>query len=42
LRSLCPSKDGTPFVSLLYPGGHAFPDEAPALIVKFFKEQQVS
>ena len=37
--TLYPSKGGTPFVSLLYPGGHAFPDEAPALIVKFFKEQ---
>lgn len=32
------SKRGTPFVSLLYSGGHKFPPEAPALIVKFFKE----
>jgi polyhydroxybutyrate depolymerase len=33
-----PSKTGTPFVSVVYPGTHAFPDEAPELIVKFFKE----
>lgn len=37
--TLYPSKSGTPFVSVIYPGGHAFPEEAPALIVKFFKEQ---
>jgi polyhydroxybutyrate depolymerase len=33
------SATGTPFVSLIYPGMHKYPDEAPALIVKFFKEQ---
>ncbi|HLX65121.1 MAG TPA: prolyl oligopeptidase family serine peptidase [Planctomycetota bacterium] len=33
------SKTGTPFVSVIYPGGHTFPDEAPGLIVKFFKDQ---
>jgi polyhydroxybutyrate depolymerase len=33
-----PSKTGTPFVSVIYPGTHKFPDEAPGLIVKFFKE----
>lgn len=33
------SKDGTPFVSLIHPGGHAFPaDDGPKLIVKFFRE----
>jgi polyhydroxybutyrate depolymerase len=32
------SKTGTPFVSVVYPGGHAFPREAPGLITKFFKE----
>ena len=33
------SKTGTPFVALVSPTGtHAFPKEAPALIVKFFKE----
>lgn len=37
--TLYPSTKGMPFVSLIYPDGHAFPDEAPALIVKFFKEQ---
>lgn len=34
-----PSKGGTPFVSVIHPGTHAYPDEAPGLIVKFFKEQ---
>lgn len=37
--TLYPSKSGTPFVSVIYPGTHQFPDEAPELIVKFFKEQ---
>ena len=32
------SKNGNPFVSVIYPGGHKFPAEAPALIVKFFQE----
>lgn len=38
--TLYPSKSGTPFVSAIYPGGHNLPDEAPALIVKFFQEQR--
>lgn len=33
------SETGAPFVSFIHPGTHTFPDEAPALIVKFFKEQ---
>ena len=33
------SKGGTPFVSVIYPGPHNLPAEAPELIVKFFKEQ---
>lgn len=33
------SQTGTPFVALIYPGPHQFPAEAPALIVRFFKEQ---
>lgn len=33
------SSGGTPFVSLIHPGTHKYPPEAPALIVKFFKEQ---
>jgi polyhydroxybutyrate depolymerase len=37
--TLYPSKTGTPFVSLIHPGTHQYPPEAPALIVKFFKEQ---
>ena len=32
------SKGGTPFVSVVHPGDHKFPAEAPELIVKFFKE----
>jgi polyhydroxybutyrate depolymerase len=36
--TLYPSKTGTPFVSLVYPGTHKVPPEAPALIVRFFKE----
>jgi polyhydroxybutyrate depolymerase len=36
--TLYESKTGTPFVSAINPGGHRFPGEAPALIVKFFKE----
>lgn len=33
-----PSKMGTPVVTFLHAGGHRFPREAPALIVRFFKE----
>jgi len=36
--ALYPSKSGTPFVAFIHPGGHGFPAEAPALMVKFFKE----
>jgi len=33
------SKTGsTPLVTLIHPGGHRFPAEAPALVVRFFKE----
>ncbi len=32
------SKSQTPFVAVLYPGKHKFPEEAPELVVKFFKE----
>jgi polyhydroxybutyrate depolymerase len=37
-----PSPSGTPFVSLIHPGGHQFLQEAPPLIVKFFKEHPAS
>jgi len=33
-----PSKGGTPVIEVIHPGGHLYPNEAPALIVKFFKE----
>jgi polyhydroxybutyrate depolymerase len=39
IGTLYPSKSGTPFVSVIYPGAHMLPDEVFALIVKFFKEQ---
>ncbi len=32
------SKTGTPFVSVIHAGGHKFYDQAPELIVAFFKE----
>jgi polyhydroxybutyrate depolymerase len=36
--TLYESKKGAPFVSLIHPGTHEYPAEAPPLIVKFFKE----
>jgi polyhydroxybutyrate depolymerase len=33
-----PSKNSTPLVTFIHPGGHVFDPAAPALIVKFFKE----
>jgi polyhydroxybutyrate depolymerase len=36
--TLYPSKTGTPVVTLIHPGGHGFPPEAPAIVVKFFKQ----
>ncbi|MBN2163749.1 MAG: hypothetical protein JXR25_14920 [Pontiellaceae bacterium] len=39
LAATCyPSEGGTPFISLIHPGGHRFPEEAPPLMVRFFKE----
>lgn len=40
--TLYPSKTGTPVVTMIHPGTHKYPDEAPALIVKFFKEHRRS
>ena len=37
--TLYSSNSGTPFVTAIYPGSHKFPEEAPAMIVKFFREQ---
>jgi polyhydroxybutyrate depolymerase len=37
-----PSKSGNPVVTLIQPGGHVFPREAPALIVRFFKENSAA
>ncbi len=36
--TLYPSKLGAPVVTYIHPGGHVFPPNTPALIVKFFKE----
>jgi polyhydroxybutyrate depolymerase len=38
IGTLYPSKTNAPFVSLIYPGTHKFPAEAPSLIVRFFKD----
>ena len=37
--TLYPSKTGTPVVEVIHPGTHQYPEQAPELIVKFFKEQ---
>jgi len=34
------SPTGSPFVSFIHSGGHRYPDEAPKLIVKFFREHE--
>ena len=36
--TLYPSKTGTPVVTFIHPGNHTFSQEAPPVIVKFFKE----
>jgi polyhydroxybutyrate depolymerase len=36
--TLYPSQTGTPVITLIHPGAHNFPPEAPELFVKFFKE----
>lgn len=38
LGTIYPSAGGTPFVAVVHPGGHEFLEEAPPLIVRFFKE----
>ena len=40
--TLFPSKVGAPFVAFIHQGTHKFPEEAPTLIAKFFKEQAVA
>ncbi|MDI1315515.1 hypothetical protein [Prosthecobacter sp.] len=40
--TLFPSKVGAPFIAFIHQGTHKFPEEAPALIAKFFKEQAAS
>ena len=37
--TLYPSSKDAPLVTFIHPGGHKYSDEAPALVVKFFKEQ---
>lgn len=36
--TLYPSQTGTPVVAYIHPGAHIVPPDAPALIVRFFKE----
>lgn len=36
--TIYPSPGGTPLVTFIHPGGHEFNRDAPALIVKFFKQ----
>ena len=38
--TLYPSASKTPFVSLIYPGGHKLPQEVPEMIVRFFQEHR--
>lgn len=38
--TLDPAETGTPFGSLIYPGTHRYPAEAPALIVNFFRSRR--
>jgi len=38
LATLYSSTNGTPVITFIHPGGHEFHRDAPALIVKFFKE----
>jgi polyhydroxybutyrate depolymerase len=37
--TIYPSPTGTPFIAFIHQGTHKFPDEAPPLIARFFKEQ---
>ncbi len=37
-ETLFASPAGTPVVEFVHPGGHEFPKDAPAAMVKFFKE----
>jgi polyhydroxybutyrate depolymerase len=37
---LYPSKVNAPFISYIHGGDHNYPNEANALIVKFFKEHE--
>lgn len=36
--TLYPSQGGTPLVTFIHSGDHKYPEEAPPLIVRFFKE----
>lgn len=38
--TIYPSNAGTPLVTMIHDGGHAFLADAPAMMVKFFKEHQ--
>ena len=40
--TLYPSTNDTPLVTFIYPGGHQFNSESPALIAKFFKAHSLT
>lgn len=40
--TIYPSKNGAPVVTFIHQGDHKYPEEAPELIVKFFKEHSRS
>lgn len=42
LCTLYPSKVGAPVLTFIHPGTHAYPPEAPAIIVKFFKNHTLA
>lgn len=37
--TIYPSKTGTPVITAIHPGTHKYPEQAPEVIVKFFKSQ---
>lgn len=42
LGTLYPSKDGTPVIALIHPGGHVIPDNVPIAVAKFFQDDYLS
>jgi polyhydroxybutyrate depolymerase len=40
--TIYPSSAGTPVVTFIHPGAHGYPDEAPGMIVAFFKQHTLT